>query len=139
MIIFSEMKQVITIITLALIFLGCGKPNRIDASRIIGVWDERYDDPFFVMDGYSQYTFNQDGTFSHKVYDALSNTEIVNKYTYIIRANVITLNLGTAENPKEVKYIIKKLEKKEMQWQKEGTSYRPGSYGTDFKRLVRMK
>ena len=114
---------------------GCEKP--IDTSMIIGTWSECYDDPNFIMDGTVEYTFNEDGTYQVYSYDALSGNEVTRTHEYIIKNGVITLNTAETDSANSTSYTITELDDKEMSWQKVGTTYTPGSNGSDYKHFKR--
>ena len=114
---------------------GCEKP--IDTSMIIGTWSECYDDPNFIMDGTVEYTFNEDGTYLVYSYDALSGNEVTRTHEYIIKDGVITLNTAATDSANSISYIITELDDKDMSWQKVGTTYTPGSNGSDYKHFKR--
>ena len=109
---------------------GCEKP--IDTSMIIGTWSECYDDPNFIMDGTVEYTFNEDGTYQVYSYDALSGNEVTRTHEYIIKDGVITLNTAATDSANSTSYTITELDDKEMSWQMVGTTYTPGSNGSDY-------
>lgn len=114
---------------------GCEKP--IDTSMIIGTWSECYDDPNFIMDGTVEYTFNEDGTYLVYSYDALSGNEVTRTHEYIIKDGVITLNTAAIDSANSTSYTITELDDKEMSWQMVGTTYTPGSNGSDYKHFKR--
>ena len=114
---------------------ACEKP--IDTSMIIGTWSECYDDPNFIMDGTVGYTFNEDGAYQVYSYDALSGNEVTRTHEYIIKDGVITLNTAATDSANSISYTITVLEDKEMSWQKVGTTYTPGSNGSNYKHFKR--
>ena len=114
---------------------ACEKP--IDTSMIIGTWSECYDDPNFIMDGTVEYTFNEDGAYQVYSYDALSGNEVTRTHEYIIKDGVITLNTAATDSANSISYIITELDDKEMSWQMVGTTYTPGSNGSDYKHFKR--
>lgn len=129
------MKQILTIMAAIICLAACEKP--IDTSMIIGTWSECYDDPNFIMDGTVEYTFNEDGTYQVYSYDALSGNEVTRTHEYIIKDGVITLNTAATDSANSISYTITELEDKEMSWQKVGTTYTPGSNGSDYKHFKR--
>ena len=129
------MKRILLIMTAIICLCGCEKP--IDTSMIIGTWSECYDDPNFIMDGTVEYTFNEDGTYQVYSYDALSGNEVTRTHEYIIKDGVITLNTAATDSANSISYTITELEDKEMSWQKVGTTYTPGSNGSDYKHFKR--
>lgn len=129
------MKRILLIMTAIICLCGCEKP--IDTSMIIGTWSECYDDPNFIMDGTVEYTFNEDGTYQVYSYDALSGNEVTRTHEYIIKDGVITLNTAATDSANSISYIITELDDKDMSWQKVGTTYTPGSNGSDYKHFKR--
>ena len=129
------MKQILTIMAAIICLAACEKP--IDTSMIIGTWSECYDDPNFIMDGTVEYTFNEDGTYQVYSYDALSGNEVTRTHEYIIKDGVITLNTAATDSANSISYIITELDDKDMSWQKVGTTYTPGSNGSDYKHFKR--
>ena len=129
------MKRFLLIMTAIVCLCGCEKP--IDTSMIIGTWSECYDDPNFIMDGTVEYTFNEDGTYQVYSYDALSSNEVTRTHEYIIKDGVITLNTAATDSANSISYTITELDDKEMSWQKVGTTYTPGSNGSDYKHFKR--
>ena len=124
------MKRILLIMTAIICLCGCEKP--IDTSMIIGTWSECYDDPNFIMDGTVEYTFNEDGTYQVYSYDALSGNEVTRTHEYIIKDGVITLNTAATDSANSTSYTITELDDKEMSWQMVGTTYTPGSNGSDY-------
>ena len=129
------MKRILTLLAAVGSLVACEKP--VDTSKIIGTWDECYDDPDFIMDGTMQYTFNDDGTYMVYVYDALSGNEVTRTHEYTIKDGVITLNTAATDSANSTSYTITELDDKEMSWQKVGTTYTPGSNGGDYKDFKR--
>ena len=129
------MKRILLIMTAIICLCGCEKP--IDTSMIIGTWSECYDDPNFIMDGTVEYTFNEDGTYLVYSYDALSGNEVTRTHEYIIKDGVITLNTAAIDSANSTSYTITELDDKEMSWQMVGTTYTPGSNGSDYKHFKR--
>ena len=129
------MKRILTIMAAIVCLAACEKP--IDTSKIIGTWNECYDDPDFIMDGTVQYTFNDDGTYMVYAYDALSGNEVTRTYEYTIKDGVITLNTAATDSANSTSYTITELDDMEMSWQKVGTTYTSGSNGSDYKHFKR--
>ena len=130
------MKRILTIMAAIICLAACEKP--IDASMIIGTWSECYDDPNFIMDGTVEYTFNEDGAYQVYSYDALSGNEVTRTHEYIIKDGVITLNTAATDSANSISYTITELDDNDMSWQKVGTTYTPGSNGSDYKHFKRI-
>ena len=83
------------------------------------------------------YTFKADGTYQVYAYDALSGSEVTWTHEYTLDGNVITLNTAATDSADSPSYTITELDDKEMSWQKVGTTYTPGSNGSDYKHFKR--
>ena len=82
-------------------------------------------------------TFKADGTYQVYAYDALSGNEVTRTHEYTLDGDVITLNTAATDSAHSPSYTITELDGKEMSWQKVGTSYTPGSNGSDYKHFKR--
>ena len=129
------MKRISIIMAAIACLAACEKP--VDTSLIVGTWNECYDDPDFIMDGTVEYTFKADGTYQVYAYDALSGSEVTKTHEYTLDGNVITLNTAATDSADSPSYTITELDDKEMSWQKVGTTYTPGSNGSDYKHFKR--
>lgn len=109
---------------------------------IVGHWVESYKDyPNFMQDGSIEYTFDTNRNVSIFVYDALSgkDTTIIKSYDIgEMGPNVLTFNIVMSDFSGE-NWTIIKLTKNEMDWQRMGTTFSPGSVGGDFRHLVRVQ
>ena len=131
------MKRILIVLVAIACLAACEKP--IDTSMIIGTWSECYDDPDFIMDGTVEYTFKADGTYQVYSYDALSGNEVTRTHEYTLNGNVITLNTATTDSADSPSYTITELDDKEMSWQMVGTTYTPGSNGSDYKHFKKKR
>ena len=129
------MKRISIIMAAIACLAACEKP--VDTSLIVGTWNECYDVPDFIMDGTVEYTFKADGTYQVYAYDALSGSEVTKTHEYTLDGNVITLNTAAIDSADSPIYTITELDDKEMSWQKVGTTYTPGSNGSDYKHFKR--
>lgn len=129
------MKRISIIIAAVFCLAGCEK--LINTSRIIGTWEEYYDYPYFCMDGSVEYTFNEDGTYQIHSYDWLTHTQSTYTHDYTIDGNIITLKSVFPDSDYSTSYTITRLNRKEMSWQKVGTTYSPGTIGSDYLHFVR--
>ena len=93
--------------------------------------------PDFITDGTVEYTFKADGTYQVYAYDALSGNEVTRTHEYTLDGNVITLNTAATDSAHSPSYTITELDDNEMSWQKVGTTYTPGSNGSDYKHFKR--
>ena len=56
---------------------------------------------------------------------------------FVMDGNVITLKTATTDSAHSPSYTITELNDNEMSWQKVGTTYIPGSNGSDYKHFKR--
>ena len=56
---------------------------------------------------------------------------------FVMDGNVITLNTAATDSAHSPSYTITELNDNEMSWQKVGTTYIPGSNGSDYKHFKR--
>ena len=56
---------------------------------------------------------------------------------FVMDGNVITLKTAATDSAHSPSYTITELDEKEMSWQKVGTTYTPGSNGSDYKHFKR--
>ena len=110
-------------------------------SRGFSTWSEQYDPTVFAMDGSVTFTFDGNNGYQLHVYDALSGES----HDYSGHYAIDLINKGTITiNPamsgfSNVTYKLVKLTSKEMEWQKEGTTYSVGTWGADYRHFVREK
>ena len=117
---------------------GCEK---IDVNKLEGTWSEQYDPTVFAMDGSVTFTFDGNNGYQLHVYDALSGESHDYSGHYaidLINKGTITINPAMSDFS-NVTYKLVKLPSKEMEWQKEGTTYSAGTWGADYRHFVREK
>ncbi len=132
------LRNVLGAVLLVAALGGCGK---IDVNRLEGTWSEQYDPAVFAMDGSVTYTFDGNNGYQLHVYDFLGGGSYDCSGTYaidLIDKGTITLNPHRSDYS-NVTYKIVKLTSREMEWQKEGTTYSVGSWGSDYRHFVREK
>ena len=142
------MKKISLLITAILVLVGCSKLEIYEAN-LPGTWSESYDASKFAFDGILRYTF--DGGDTYMLYtsnpDGNSQNTTTGKYTlesegkYIQKMTgdnsiIITLNPDDSDDS-NVSYVIVKLTSSEMAWQKVGTTYSEGTWGSDYRHFVR--
>ena len=135
------MKTLRTLMCAALLVAGLGGCEKIDMNNLEGTWTEQYDPSVFAMDGSVTYTFDGKNGYQLHVYDALSGESHDYNGHYaidLINKGTITLNTEMSDDS-NVTYKIVKLTSKEMEWQKEGTTYSKGTWGSDYRHFVRRK
>ena len=136
------MKSILRISIFAVLLVAglCGC-EKLDMSKLEGTWSEQYDPTVFAMDGSVEYTFDGNNNYQLHTYDALSGES----HDYSGRYAIDLINKGTITiNPQmsdfsNVTYTLVKLTSKEMVWQKEGTTYSVGTWGSDYRHFVRVK
>lgn len=149
------MKKISLIIVAILALAGCSKFEIYEAN-ISGTWSESYDASKFAFDGILRYTF--DGADTYTLYtsnlytsNSYGNSQhtttgyyaLSSKGTYgqkLTGDNSITITLNPEKSDdSNVTYVIVKLTSNEMAWQKVGTTYSEGSWGSDYRHFVRVK
>ena len=142
------MKKISLLITAILVLVGCSKLEIYEAN-LPGTWSESYDASKFAFDGILRYTFDGGDTYMLYIYnpDGSSQNTTTGKYTlesegkYIQKMTgdnsiIITLNPDDSDDS-NVSYVIVKLTSSEMAWQKVGTTYSEGTWGSDYRHFVR--
>ena len=129
-----------TLICAALLGAVLGSCEKIDVNKLEGTWSEQYDPTVFAMDGSVTYTFDGNGHYQRHVnvlgvgshdYSGTYAIDLINKGT-------ITINPAMSDFS-NVTYKLVKLTSKEMEWQKEGTTYSVGTWDSDYRHFVRVK
>ena len=134
------MKIMKTMICAALLVAGLCGCEKIDVNKLEGTWSEQYDPTVFAMDGSVTYTFDGNGHYQRYVnvlgvgFHDYSGTYAID----LIDKGTITINPAMSDDS-NVTYKLVKLTSKEMEWQKEGTTYSMGTWGSDYRHFVRVK
>ena len=122
--------------------LSLGACNRIVAPGTIeGTWTEQYDASVFALDGSVEYTFGANNQYRLRTYDALSGEVKTVTGHYVLDMfgeNTITINPEMSDLS-NITYSIVKLTSREMAWQRQGTTYSQGTWGSDYRHFVRSK
>ena len=135
------MKIIKTAICLALLLTGLCSCEKIDMNKLEGTWSEQYDPTVFAMDGSVTYTFDGNNNYQLHVYNALGGESHDYSGIYaidLIKKGTITINPQMSDFS-NITYKIVKLTSTEMAWQKEGTTYSIGTWGSDYRHFVRVK
>ena len=135
------MKIIKTAICLALLLTGICSCEKIDMNKLEGTWSEQYDPTVFAMDGSVTYTFDGNNNYQLHVYNALGGESHDYSGIYaidLIKKGTITINPQMSDFS-NITYKIVKLTSTEMAWQKEGTTYSIGTWGSDYRHFVRVK
>lgn len=137
----KSMKIINTVICAVLLALGLCGCEKIDLNKLEGTWSEQYDPNVFAMDGSVTYTFYGKNQYSLQVYNWEADELSDYSGTYAVDLfdkNTITIN-PIMSDFSNVTYKIVKLTSTEMEWQMIGTTYSPGSWGSDYRHFVRIK
>ena len=118
----------------ALLVAGLCGCEKIDVNKLEGTWSEQYDPTVFAMDGSVEYTFDGNGHYQRVGSHDYSGTYAID----LIDKGTITINPAMSDFS-NVTYKLVKLTSKEMEWQKEGTTYSVGTWGSDYRHFVRVK
>ena len=135
----TQMKRIGFLLLAAIALFGCNKT--LTQANIEGSWSEQYDPAVFAMDGSVTYTFDGNNGYQLHLYDALGGESHDYSGHYaidLINKGTITINPAMSDDS-NVTYKIVKLTSKEMEWQKEGTTYSVGTWGSDYRHFVRGK
>ena len=134
------MKYIFTIAIFFFIAVSCSK-EEVRLDHLQGKWNECYDDPDFIMDGWVKYEFTETNTYVRTSYDALLHNTSVERGVYALglsEDNILTLNPQMSDFS-GVSYTIVKLTRTEMAWQKVGTTYSKGTLGTNYRHFKRAE
>lgn len=133
------MKSFFSFSVIAVLLLSsCDKT--LSQNHIEGTWTEQYP-AVFAMDGSVTYTFDGNNHYQLLVYDALGgeSQEVKGSYALdLIHKNTITINPQMSDWT-NVTYTVVKLTATEMAWQKEGTTYSQGTWGSDYRHFCRVR
>ena len=135
------MKILNTAICAVLLAAGLSGCERLDLNLLEGTWNEQYDPTVFAMDGSTTFTFDGNNHYQLHVYDALSGESHDYNGSYavdLVDKGTITINPQMSDYS-NVTYRLVKLTSKEMEWQKVGTTYAVGTWGSDYRHFVRSK
>ena len=136
----KAMKILKIVICAALLVAGLSGCEKIDVNKLEGTWTEQYDPTVFAMDGSVEYTFDGKGNYQKHVYVlGCESQHYTGTYAIdLIDKGTITINPAMSDYS-NVCYTIVKLTSTEMAWQKEGTTYSKGTWGSDYRHFVRAK
>ena len=115
---------------------GC---ERFDTNRLEGTWCEQYDPTVFAMDGSVTYSFDGNGHYYLHTVDLLGGNTYDENGSYVLDRyeKTITLILNPSDEGR-VTYCLVKLTTGEMEWQKVGTTYAVGTWGSDYRHFVKF-
>ena len=142
------MKKISLIIIAILALTGCTK-NEVYEANILSTWGECYDASKYAFDGVLRYTF--DGGNTYTLYtsnpDGSSQNTITGNYVLASKGNYVqkftgdvTITISQEESDdSNATYVIVKLTSDEMEWQRVGTTYSEGTWGSDYRHFVRVK
>lgn len=127
------MKRILILFTLIVSLASCEK---VQTTKLYGEWSESYDDINYCIDGSAVYSFNGNNMYHLHIYDALSGNDTLINNQFLLEGNRLTLNPQMSDNSCVI-YDILLLNDNEMAWQKVGTTFSKGTYGSDYKHFVR--
>ena len=137
------MKKIALIAFSALsILTGCSKTElEVSNESILGEWTETYENyPYFMQDGFVEWTFRPDSKVDIHVYDVFAGDSNVSR-SFELKdeegQTVISIKTGEEESFSYPDYRITKLTRNEMEWQMVGTEFTPGTVGSDFRHFTR--
>ena len=136
----TMMKILRALFCAVLLVAGLSACEKIDVNKLEGTWSEQYDPTVFAMDGSVEYTFDGNGHYQLHVYVlGVGSHDYSGSYAIdLINKGTITINPAMSDYS-NVTYKLVKLTSKEMEWQKEGTTYSPGTWGSDYRHFVKGK
>lgn len=111
----------------------------LDEQYLIGTWTETYEDyPNYMSEGSIEYTFTPAHIVQIHVYDVFAGDTTYTKHydLGLFGDNSLCFNAVMSDYSGEG-YIITKHTKNEMEWQRMGTEFMPGTVGGDFRHLRR--
>ena len=139
----SILPSVLCTVLLAAVLSSCEKlDEKLDINKLEGTWSEQYDPAVFAMDGSVSYTFDRNGHYQLHVYDALAGMSHEQNGCYVLDPVHNTLQLEPEKADRvytHTTYTLVKLTSKEMAWQKSGTEYAVGTWGSDYRHFVRVE
>ena len=111
-------------------------------NKLEGIWSKQYDPTAFAIDGSVEYAFDGNNNYQFHTYNALggeSSHDYSGHYAIdLINKGTFTINPAMSDFS-NVTYKLVKLTSKEMEWQKEGTTYSQETWGSDYRHFVRGK
>ncbi|MCQ2138990.1 MAG: hypothetical protein MJZ09_01290 [Bacteroidales bacterium] len=135
------MKKISLFIIAIFASAGCTKID-VNMASIAGEWVETYEDyPHYAEEGFVSWNFNTDGSVDIRFYDVFAgNHSTTTKYQISLNekdgASIITF--PSSEYTMDIQaFVVTKLTKIEMEWQRLGTTFQEGTVGSDFKHFVR--
>lgn len=134
------MKRIALMVTTILALAGCSKLE-VNETNIIGEWTETYEDyPYFAEEGFVSWNFRPDGSLAIHVYDVFAgehNTTTVYRISQDENGTSV-ISFPTADYTMDLQsFVVTKFTKKEMEWQRVGTTFMPGTVGSDFKHFTK--
>lgn len=135
------MRKLVLIAFAALsILTGCSKLE-VNDENLLGEWLETYEDyPYFMQDGFVEWTFRPDSKVDIHIYDVFagdSNVSMSFELKDEEGRTVISVNTEMDESRMYPDYVVTKLTRNEMEWQMVGTEFTPGTVGSDFRHFTR--
>ena len=130
------MKRLILVLAGMVTLAACTKQGPVDAEALTGTWYEVYDPTVFAFDATSEYTFRADGTLHRRIYNYGAEVPYEFDVTWKVERNeLIAISLDGHED----RYTVTLFGQNEMSWQRVGTTYSKGTWGSDWVHLLRAK
>ena len=135
------MKHVMTkIMCTVLLVAGLCGCEKFDISRLEGAWHEQYDPTVFAMDASVMYSFDGNGHYNLHIVDLLGGNTHDDSGSYVLDRHEKTITLiPDSSDGSRVTYCFVKLTAGEMEWQKKGTTYAVGTWGSDYRHFVKFE
>ena len=130
------MKRWILVLAGMVTLAACTKQGLVDAEALTGTWTEIYDPTVLACEASSVYTFKADGTAHRRIRDYEVNASHEIDLLWRLKRNELTL---TFPNGHEDHYTVTLSGGDEMSWQRVGTTYSKGTWGSDWIHLLRAK
>lgn len=130
------MKRWILVLAGMVTLAACTKQGLVDAEALTGTWHEVYDPTVFAFDAASEYTFKADGTAHWRIHNYGVNASQETDLLWRLERNELTL---TFSNGHEDHYTVTLSGRDEMSWQRVGTTYSKGTWGSDWIHLLRAE
>ena len=134
----NDMKRIGLLLLAVMSLVSCSKVV-VTMESITGSWLEQYDPSVFAMDGSAEFYFGVGNEYQFMTYDALSGETGTSNGHFALEGNNIVLYPEASIEGGSITYKVVKLTADEMEWQKEGTKYSKGTWGSDYRHFVRVR
>ena len=131
------MKRIGLLLLAVMSLVSCSK--MVTMESIVGSWTEQYDPSVFAMDGSAEFYFGVGNEYRYTTYDALFGETGISNGQFALEGNNIVLYPEASIEGGSITCKVVKLTADEMEWQKEGTKYSKGTWGSDYRHFVRVR